>query len=565
MARLVASGILLALAASFALLPAVPNIGASVTDSSGDMAVDCDASTLSIDTTCYHPVGQTFQIAVHVTDVPLGGFAGFQIVLEWAADVLDYHRSMDPASEAIWPGCDIPARKAPPDMEDGRLVYSCTSRSPQESTYTGRLVTFAMRCERGGTTQLALVPPGADPIMGTHFLDQNQSALEPSLMNAQVSCSALSGEGALAVDCDASTAAIETWCEHPLGRTFRIAVHATSAPADSYAGFQIKLRWPAGALTYVPKTSPRAESKWPTCAIPSRWDNQPDDASMVYGCAEFPSNGSIYTGPLANFVMECTRTGVADLALVPVPGDYQGGSQFYDLLNQTITPELSNATVMCGPVRYRTFTFTNTNLWPASLLTVSVSPHLSYPPTVVENAPGCSAPTITATFSWASVAWATPCVDPGESVVLEISSDGDFGAWGQWDLSDHDFDGCSDAEEAGPSSAFGGQRDALTFWDFFDVWTGDLPHRDRAITVADIAGVAARFGASHDPPLTEDEASAEALAAPASSSGYHAAFDRGGSASPDEPWRLLPPDGSIADSDIAGVVTQFGHSCAGPP
>lgn len=126
------------------------------------------------------------------------------------------------------------------------------------------------------------------------------------------------------------------------------------------------------------------------------------------------------------------------------------------------------------------------------------------------------------------------------------------------DLTDTDRDGCLDPLEAGPEAKSGGQRNPKDFWDFLDVWTGTPPERDGAVSVGDILAVVKRFGASQDPPPTEQEALAEALTTPDPAPAYHASFDRGdGSLG----TTVTPPDGVISAGDIAAVVSQFGHSC----
>ncbi len=127
---------------------------------------------------------------------------------------------------------------------------------------------------------------------------------------------------------------------------------------------------------------------------------------------------------------------------------------------------------------------------------------------------------------------------------------------------DTDGDGCTDAQELGPDAALGGRRNLESFWDFFDVWTGAPPARDRNISVADIGGVVARYGALREPPPTEGEALAEALTPPPPAPAYHAAFDRGGVIEGQNAWNLLPPDGRVTISDVGAVVRQFGHTCA---
>ena len=136
---------------------------------------------------------------------------------------------------------------------------------------------------------------------------------------------------------------------------------------------------------------------------------------------------------------------------------------------------------------------------------------------------------------------------------------------------DWDRDGCADLEELGSQARLGGQRDYVYFWDFFDVPTGTVLQRDRAVVGLDIAAVVARFGSNDATAGTfnrdSDPLSTPNAAMPPSGArqNYHPAHDRGGSIVGQDAWDLLPPDGSIAAGDIAAVVAQFGHSCAGLP
>ncbi|MEX1253389.1 MAG: flexitail domain-containing putative surface protein [Dehalococcoidia bacterium] len=76
-----------------------------------------------------------------------------------------------------------------------------------------------------------------------------------------------------------------------------------------------------------------------------------------------------------------------------------------------------------------------------------------------------------------------------------------------------------------------------------------------AVTAGDLARVAARFGANGDPGI-------DPLSVPPAAPAYHTAFDRSPPAPGADLWDAAPPDGSIAASDLATVVAQFGHSCA---
>jgi hypothetical protein len=129
----------------------------------------------------------------------------------------------------------------------------------------------------------------------------------------------------------------------------------------------------------------------------------------------------------------------------------------------------------------------------------------------------------------------------------------DIGAFEYLPEPDMDGDGCSNERELGLLAAQGGQRDLLSFWDFFDVPTPPAFARDRSVSVADIAAVVARFGAAGDE-------TGDPLSPPPLPPAYHTAYDRT-LAGPD-PWDSGPPNGSITIEDIMRAVGQFGHTCA---
>jgi hypothetical protein len=77
----------------------------------------------------------------------------------------------------------------------------------------------------------------------------------------------------------------------------------------------------------------------------------------------------------------------------------------------------------CPPqVDVRNHTFTNDTSLPASSLHVRFSGGIT--PTLVQNAPGCPAPTISGDHSAGrlDVDWGTLCVDAGETAVIEVRS-----------------------------------------------------------------------------------------------------------------------------------------------
>ena len=126
---------------------------------------------------------------------------------------------------------------------------------------------------------------------------------------------------------------------------------------------------------------------------------------------------------------------------------------------------------------------------------------------------------------------------------------------------DDDGDGCLDVAELGTDPVTGGQRDPLSFWDFYDVWTGKPFIRDQNVAISDIGAIVARFGAAQQPPPTEKEALSEARTPPPPAPAYHPGYDRGGNVVGAPLWTLLPPNGSITIGDIGAAVAQFGHDC----
>jgi hypothetical protein len=122
--------------------------------------------------------------------------------------------------------------------------------------------------------------------------------------------------------------------------------------------------------------------------------------------------------------------------------------------------------------------------------------------------------------------------------------------------SDDDNDGCADGLEFNGmigSQFSGGLRDPHNFWDFYDVPTGGGFVRDQSVSALDIFAVLGRFAAVGNP-------STDPLSMPPPT-GYHPAYDRGSVLGPNV-WNLGPANGSIAATDIFGVLGQFTHSCA---
>jgi uncharacterized repeat protein (TIGR01451 family) len=216
-------------------------------------------------------------------------------------------------------------------------------------------------------------------------------------------------DGAMAIDCNAGLSPatpppaptptatkvvdpdIDPICTFPLGRFFNISVHITAPPADGYFEWQTKVRWPNDILTYLPSASPATEARFPNCSIPARFDNQPDDPSVVFTCASLPrpTTGFTYTGIVVQFLMRCDTDGTTDLVLVPAPNDPQLGTHFTDVNFAPIEPTLTIARVTCqGPTATPTPSPTRTSTptrTPTPSRTPTVSPTATNSPTPTQS------------------------------------------------------------------------------------------------------------------------------------------------------------------------------------
>jgi len=105
---------------------------------------------------------------------------------------------------------------------------------------------------------------------------------------------------------------------------------------------------------------------------------------------------------------------------------------------------------------------------------------------------------------------------------------------------DTDDDGCADVQEAGFDPLFGGDRDPLDPWDFYDV------DGTKSVTLSDTLLILEHFGHAHntdalDPSL--DRYVPDSL----------------------KPWRTAAATGGVNLQDALANLLSFGHSCAAPP
>lgn len=179
-------------------------------------------------------------------------------------------------------------------------------------------------------------------------------AVAIALTLSQIGDAGAQTDGRLAVDCEGNTRQIETTCQFGSGQEFTVSVHVTETPGGEYAGAQIKFRWDPAVLDYLPTDRPADEAAWQDCTLPLRFDNRPDDPSVLFGCIEFtgtteePIRLTTYTGPLVVFHMQCVNDGATELVLVPPAGDGQYGSHLLSPIGVMLSTTLDGAAVTCG-------------------------------------------------------------------------------------------------------------------------------------------------------------------------------------------------------------------------
>jgi hypothetical protein len=221
-------------------------------------------------------------------------------------------------------------------------------------------------------------------------------------------------------------------------------------------------------------------------------------AALILSCRPVLKHGEPDDNPIAD------RTALRD-ALFNSAVDLGAGGDDNVYGNGRLDADAAAAAAGCvAPTPTPTATRTAT---PTATRTPTPTPTRTATPTATNTSPATSTSTPTAT--------ATPGIDT-------------------------DGDGCSDAQEGGPNPIFGGDRNPLDEWDFFDV-TGD-----RAIDLNDALAILEKFGLLPAQP------------------GYDAAFDRM-APDPAKPYRTALATGSALGIDLQDALLNlqsFGHSCA---
>jgi len=171
----------------------------------GAMAVDCDASQGGIQSACTYAPGSSFNIQIHITQPPAGGYNTRQAKVEWTEGVVNYLPTADPGDEALGPNCTIPARVNNWEgLSMPSVLFACVPFPAPDPllTDTGAFLTFEFQCKgtpvalsppaglESNQALLRLVPRPGDPQQGSHFTDLSNAAIEPgpALTNATVTC-----------------------------------------------------------------------------------------------------------------------------------------------------------------------------------------------------------------------------------------------------------------------------------------------------------------------------------------------------------------------------------------
>ena len=175
-------------------------------ETNGAIVVDCDASQGGIQSECTYLPGSSFNIQIHITQPPAGGYNSSSAKVRWTEGEVNYLPTASEADESLgFPNCTIAARinnTQDPINPDPSVLFSCTPFPAGLFTNTGAFLTFEFQCKSApealnppaglGPNQslLRLVPRPGDPQQGTHFTDLFNAAIEPgpALTNATVSC-----------------------------------------------------------------------------------------------------------------------------------------------------------------------------------------------------------------------------------------------------------------------------------------------------------------------------------------------------------------------------------------
>ncbi len=149
----------------------------------GAMAVDCDTGQTGVQSHCSYAPGSIFGVQMHVTKAPTSGYVGFSTRWLWDNPALQYLPAADPASEALWPFCDVAARTAP--VLPNSFFFACASNAlPAGDSTTGAVLQVTFRCASEGEAWLDLVTGSRE----TRFNIGSGGLTIPAVSGARVAC-----------------------------------------------------------------------------------------------------------------------------------------------------------------------------------------------------------------------------------------------------------------------------------------------------------------------------------------------------------------------------------------
>lgn len=132
---------------------------------------------------------------------------------------------------------------------------------------------------------------------------------------------------------------------------------------------------------------------------------------------------------------------------------------------------------------------------------------------------------------------------------------------------DSDGDVCLDNKELGPDPRFGGDRDPLKAWDFFDVpvpvLTAGNPTsaRNKVVNISDVIAIVYYVGTfAGGPPNLNGVSYNSDLNGNGVGDGQE--YDRTSSTTPGKPWRSGPPSGAVNISDAIVALNHVGANCS---
>jgi hypothetical protein len=141
-----------------------------------------------------------------------------------------------------------------------------------------------------------------------------------------------------------------------------------------------------------------AENHWPVSCLAARFDNQPGDPSVLYGCAAFPVTVSSYFGQVVVVWMQCQTPGTTNIDLVPRPGDAQNGTHLVDSAGDPVDPAVTGAQVICGDAGTGTPAIPVTPTATATAVntpTITPTPTATKTPTITPSPTNTDTPTVT--------------------------------------------------------------------------------------------------------------------------------------------------------------------------